>query len=198
MVTFMAGNHHGSIWNSDYTECLEQKKGSFLKNYRIDGTRRLKMGFMFMVAFFISLLFIATPLIIFVFFFGIMVIYNVITGLIFISIHDKQRKEFEYLTSKGTLVLAEGKKALNYGYKMALLDDFDPLHIEAKYTDDGGQDYVFKSPPLWIYPIPYLDQKKVKVYYESNNMKRYVMDIDDSVNPDIRIPSEYFQKTKKK
>lgn len=181
---------------SEYRDCLEKEKGSFLKNYKLDGIRRIKIGVTFMILF-LSLLFIQfIPFILLAFIFGFKGLFHILLGTIYLVTHHDQKKDFEYLTTKGNLLLAEPIELLNSDYSMISSEYLDHLRIEATYIDENNQSHLFKSSPLWIYPIPYLGQNKVKVYFENDNMKRYVIDIDGSVNPEMRIPSEYLEKRK--
>lgn len=66
------------------------------------------------------------------------------------------------------------------------------LGIKALYKDNNGQEHAFNSPPLWMFSIPYLRDGKVKVYHKHSNINNYFVDIDGSIDNDVRVPKEYF------
>jgi hypothetical protein len=175
-----------------YRECLEQEEGSFLKNFDLNGVIKLKRGFFYMIISLIGL--IIHP--VFAVIFGISSLINIVLGIVFIVINHKQHNNYSYLTENGNLLIAKAKDLSGGEYNMPFFSSFNHLYIKAIHIDDNGKEQIFRSPPLWIYPIPYLDQMNVKVYYENENMKRYFVDIDGSVNPDVRIPSEYLERTR--
>ena len=43
-----------------------------------------------------------------------------------------------------------------------------------------GQAYIFKSDPLRLNPMPYLNQGQVTIYYDPGNLRSYFVDVDGS------------------
>ena len=51
----------------------------------------------------------------------------------------------------------------------------------------NGTDYIFKSQPLRLNPVPFLKNDLVDVYYDLGNMKRYFVDVDGSVRDVVEL-----------
>ena len=51
----------------------------------------------------------------------------------------------------------------------------------------NGTDYIFKSQPLRLNPVPFLKNGLVDVYYDLGNMKRYFIDVDGSVRDVVEL-----------
>ena len=51
----------------------------------------------------------------------------------------------------------------------------------------NGTDYMFKSQPLRLNPIPFLKNDWVDVYYDLGNMKHYFVDVDGSVKAIVEL-----------
>lgn len=67
---------------------------------------------------------------------------------------------------------------VNYRYMMRL---------QCAYKGPDGVTYIFKSGYLRVNPLPYLDQGKVTVYHDRNNMARYFVDVDGSAGLNTKI-----------
>ena len=110
---------------------------------------------------------------------------QIVMGLMMFLSHRIREARLRYFRNLGTLILAEAMEDKN---------SFFNLRIKAKYKDDDGKEYVFASPSLWMFPIPYLKNGEVKVFHKPNNMNIYIVDVDGSIDESIRIPSEHFKK----
>lgn len=51
----------------------------------------------------------------------------------------------------------------------------------------NGTDYIFKSQPLRLNPVPFLKNDLVDVYYDLGNMKRYFVDVYGSVRDVVEL-----------
>jgi hypothetical protein len=51
----------------------------------------------------------------------------------------------------------------------------------------NGTTYIFTSQPLRSNPLPFLKNKTVTVYYEFDQMKKYFVDIDGSVENVVEL-----------
>ena len=61
------------------------------------------------------------------------------------------------------------------------------MRLNCAHTAPNGTTYIFKSGTLRMNPIPYLNEGRVKVYYDRDNMKRYFVDVDGSVGLGTRL-----------
>jgi hypothetical protein len=167
------------------------------------GKKRIVYGIVFMLFGVLMLIAVtdvtvAGYLITGIFIIGVFGFGQIVLGVFFIIIHSKSENKLEELKKYGVLVLADAIELTKVDEERLpphikfYLRNF--LHIRAIYKDFMGNEYIFKSAPLWMYPIPYLSERKVKVYHKRDNIKDYIIDIDGSIISGARFPSEHLRR----
>ena len=61
------------------------------------------------------------------------------------------------------------------------------LRLNCAYPDSSGTTYIFKSGALRMDPMPFLTDGTVTVYYDEHNMKRYFVDVDESIGAGTKV-----------
>ncbi|GHU39416.1 hypothetical protein FACS1894192_12740 [Bacilli bacterium] len=104
-------------------------------------------------------------------------------GLCLVAYPKYQKNKNQNLKAQGIKVSAEvidfQATALNVNNR-----SLSKLTCTAKIN---GTDYIFKSQPLGLNPLPFLKNERVDVYYDLGNMKRYFVDVDGSARDVIEL-----------
>jgi len=64
---------------------------------------------------------------------------------------------------------------------------FLPSYLRCAYETSNGETYIFKSDLLRADPTPFLRDDKIKVYYDRENMSKYFVDVDGSIELGSRV-----------
>lgn len=116
---------------------------------------------------------------------GLGLIFSVIGGIL--AFHPiRKRRRLEHLKREGALLVADaiGLEATHIRVNHRRLS-----YLRCSYETPIGETYIFKSDLLRADPIPHLDDGKVNVYYERDNMKEYFVDVDGSIG----LGSRFFE-----
>lgn len=116
--------------------------------------------------------------------FGILGIIFSIVGAVFMLRPARKRRMMERLKRDGQLFIAEsiGLEPSQIRVNRKFLSRLRCSHITF-----AGETYIFKSDLLRTDPTPHLDEGKVNVYCDRENMKKYFVDIDGSVGLGSRV-----------
>lgn len=110
--------------------------------------------------------------------FGSFSLVLLIIGVVFTTRNRYKKKQKEQLKQTGTLVMADVREC---NYTSVRINHRSALQMICSYKNKQGETFLFKSPSLRMDPTPYLENRKVKVYWDQQNKKKYFIDIDDSV-----------------
>lgn len=115
---------------------------------------------------------------VFLLMFGLMGLAFTVAGVIIIIKMMIRRKRLMQLKAEGAHIVAE---IADYVESNIRVNYRRVGRRQCSYTGADGITYIFKTPYLRMDPAPYLDGGKVHVYYERDNMKKYVVDVDGSI-----------------
>jgi hypothetical protein len=110
--------------------------------------------------------------------FGIPGLGLIVAGVIIIFRKVAKKKLADHLKVNGAFVVAE---ILDYADSNVSINGRPALRLVCAHTDSSGTTYIFKSGFLRLDPVPYLPDAMVNVYYDQNDMSRYFVDIDGSI-----------------
>jgi len=114
---------------------------------------------------------------------GLGLIFSTIGG-IFALRPMMRRRRSERLKQEGALLVAEaiGLESLPIRATHRALS-----YLQCAHQTPTGETYLFRSDLLRTDPIPFLDEKKVNVYYDREDMRKYFVDVDGSVEMGSRV-----------
>jgi len=114
---------------------------------------------------------------------GLGLIFSTIGGAFALRPMSKRRRS-ERLKREGALLVAEavGLEASQIRVNLRPLS-----YLRCAYESPTGETYIFKSDLLRADPTPHLDEGKVNVYYDRENMRKYFVDVDGSVELGSRV-----------
>ena len=101
-----------------------------------------------------------------------------IIGVVFTTRNQSKKKQKEQLKQTGTLIMAD---VMECKYTSVRVNHRSALQLICSYKNKQGEIFLFKSPSLRMDPMPYLENRKVNVYWDQQNKKKYFIDIDGSV-----------------
>ena len=110
--------------------------------------------------------------------FGSFSLVLLISGFIFTIRNWYKKKQKEQLRQTGTLIMAD---VMECTYTSIRINQRSALQLICSYKNKQGETFLFKSPSLRMDPTPYLENRKVNVYWDQQNKKKYFIDIDGSV-----------------
>lgn len=110
--------------------------------------------------------------------FGIFSVLLLSIGIIFTSRHHYKKKQKEQLKQTGMLIMAD---VMECNYTSVRINHRSALQLICSYKNKQGETFLFKSPSLRMDPTPYFENRKVKIYWDQQNKKKYFIDIDESV-----------------
>ena len=105
-------------------------------------------------------------------------------GSVFVLRLVGKRRRSERLKREGAFLVAEA-----IGLETSQISvNYRPLsYLRCSYESPTGETYIFKSGLLRTDPTPHLDDGKVNVYYDRENMSKYFVDVDGSVGLGSRV-----------
>lgn len=121
---------------------------------------------------------------IFLLVFGFIGLLLFIIGGIVIGRNAGQRRLAKQLKQEGAKLTAQ---AVECTPSMIRVNRRMTARLVCSHTALNGQTYIFKSGLLRQNPYPYLQQGKVYVYHDRNNMSRYFVDVDESIGLGSRV-----------
>lgn len=110
--------------------------------------------------------------------FGLIGLILAIVGGVITHRRIKRRRNAAQLKENGVRLIAQ---AVDYESSNVNINNRNLVRLCCAYTDFSGKTFIFKSDLLRMDPWPYLDEGKVTVYHDRDNMSRYFVDIDGSV-----------------
>ena len=106
-----------------------------------------------------------------------------VIGLCLIGYAKSQKNKNQSLKEQGIKISAE---VIDF-QSTALSVNHRRLSRLACTAKINGTDYIFKSQPIRLNPLPFLKNNRVDVYYDLGNMKRYFVDVDGSVREVVAL-----------
>lgn len=110
--------------------------------------------------------------------FGSFSLILLIISVVFIARNQFEKKQKEQLKQTGTLIMAD---VMECKYSSVRVNHRSALQLICSYKNKQGEIFLFKSTSLRMDPTPYLENRKVNVYWDPQNKKKYFIDIDGSV-----------------
>jgi len=110
---------------------------------------------------------------------GIGLLFAMIGGIGLLVRMIKKNKE-KYLRENGEVVYGNYVETrLNFSYSV---NNRHPYNVICKWNNpEDGKTYLFKSKNVWFNPEPKIEDENITtfpIYVDSNNKKKYVVDID--------------------
>ena len=116
--------------------------------------------------------------------FGLIGLGMAIAGSIVAGRQGARRRRALHLKAEGVRVTAEaaGLEMSNVRVNYRFL-----MRLRCAYKGPGDTTYIFKSDILRMDPTPYLNQGRVYVYHDRNDISKYFVDIDGSVERNGKV-----------
>lgn len=111
--------------------------------------------------------------------FGCCGIAMIVIGAIIGNRMSRKAKLKQQLLQDGTHVWADVMDiSQNYNVRV---NGRSPFVLRCKYRHSDGRTYIFTSQSLRFNPESFLRDNKVKVWFDRNDIKKYYVDVDDSM-----------------
>ncbi|EOL42734.1 hypothetical protein RV11_GL003057 [Enterococcus phoeniculicola] len=107
-----------------------------------------------------------------------------VTAGIFIGRNYYKKKRVINLKDSGEKIVAE---VVDYLPSHVRVNHYPAMYLICSYKKLTGEQLNFKSKLLRRNPIPFLSDNKVIVYYDKNNLKKYFVDVDESIGNVVEL-----------